>query len=559
MAVFEHNTSPIVPLDDTVPLTCTIERAFNVKDHTEYTLCVQRGPVPEHHWSLQKRFSDFTTLDAHLSISGVELPLPPKKMFGNMDREFIAERQQGLQQYMDAILKTHLLASNLHVKKFLDEENYKSNLQEVALQDISMLFRSETLWDVIEPLPDIGWRCRKQYFVVHNKSRPKSSKFLLSWCPFGPDKFLSEKDLRALMQWLPTVQHPYLYPLEFATINNTSGISIHKLDEKGSLRDVICKAWPKTHYLKKYGTPKMALPCVMEAIQLFGKQILSTLKYLHDKGLPYGHLHASNVIVENCKCRLLNIENSLLGIPSFYRSYFSQFRKIKTVESIDVYCFGHVLYEMAFGQQLTSATCDYFSSDCPAEVRSVLESILMTEACKNGLPTVSDLLQHPLFRNVVLPPSEKPQMKIPSRLKEALKAAKHQMEHRLRDEQKLIHKCQRLSKAQAFHMSEEEKKKRKRNKIKRLSSQMNGQSSDEPMTPVTPTVREPPSDNAASNLTSSAATPSPTAPPSVTSPQTPINPPTMNGSCGLERGALLDSITGFSKTQLRKSPSQNHL
>ena len=28
-----------------------------------------------------------------------------------------------------------------------------------------------------------------------------------------------------------------------------------------------------------------------------------------------------------------------------------------------------------------------------------------------------------------------------------------------------IHKCQKLSKAQAFHMSEDEKKRRKRNKI----------------------------------------------------------------------------------------------
>ncbi|KAK2185815.1 hypothetical protein NP493_222g05007 [Ridgeia piscesae] len=555
MAVFERNISPRITLDDTVPLTCIIERAFNVRDHTEYTLRVQRGPVPEHHWTLQKRFSDFTTLDAHLSISGVELPLPPKKVFGNMDREFIAERQQGLQEYMNTILKTHLLANNLHVKRFLDEENYNSNLQEVALQDISMFFRSETQWEVVEPLPDIGWRFRKQYFVVHNKSQPKSSKCLLSWCPFGPDKFLSEKDLRALMKWLPTIQHPYLYPVEFATINDASGISIHKFEEKGTLRDVICKAWPKTQYLKKYATPRAALPCVMEAVQLFGKQILSTLKYLHDKGLPYGHLHAGNVIVENCKCRLLDIENSLLGLSSFYRSYFTQFRKIKTIESIDVYCFGHILYEMAFGKQLGGATCDYFSSECPAEIRSVLESILTTEACKNGLPTVTDLLQHSLFRNVVLPPSEKPQVKIPSKLKEALKAAKQQMEQRLCDEQKLIHKCQKLSKAQAFHMSEDEKKRRKRNKIKRLSSQMNGQSADEPTTPVTPTVLESPPDDAASTVSSTATTDNHT-PPAPPGEMSPVTPPAVNGSNGTERGALLGSITGFNKTQLKKSPSQ---
>ncbi|TKC33279.1 hypothetical protein EI555_012573, partial [Monodon monoceros] len=60
-------------------------------------------------------------------------------------------------------------------------------------------------------------------------------------------------------------------------------------------------------------------------------------------GFPYGHLHASNVMLEGDACRLLDLENSLLGLPSFYRSYFSQFRKINTLESVDVHCFGHLL------------------------------------------------------------------------------------------------------------------------------------------------------------------------------------------------------------------------
>ena len=32
-----------------------------------------------------------------IQASGIDLPLPPKKVFGNMDAAFIAERQQGLQ------------------------------------------------------------------------------------------------------------------------------------------------------------------------------------------------------------------------------------------------------------------------------------------------------------------------------------------------------------------------------------------------------------------------------------------------------------------------------
>lgn len=44
-----------------------------------------------------KRYNDFVALDAVLKVCNIDLPLPPKKLFGNMEREFIAQRQQGLE------------------------------------------------------------------------------------------------------------------------------------------------------------------------------------------------------------------------------------------------------------------------------------------------------------------------------------------------------------------------------------------------------------------------------------------------------------------------------
>ena len=73
---------------------------FNRNDDNvlqEYEIRVQRGPVPENSWTVTKRYSDFVALDTALKMSAIELPLPPKKVFGNMEREFIAERQTGLQ------------------------------------------------------------------------------------------------------------------------------------------------------------------------------------------------------------------------------------------------------------------------------------------------------------------------------------------------------------------------------------------------------------------------------------------------------------------------------
>ena len=59
----------------------------------------------------------------------MELPLPPKKVFGNMGREFIAERQQSLQKYLNLILMHHLLSGSIYIKRFLDPTKYPTDLQ----------------------------------------------------------------------------------------------------------------------------------------------------------------------------------------------------------------------------------------------------------------------------------------------------------------------------------------------------------------------------------------------------------------------------------------------
>ncbi|KAL0600968.1 PX domain-containing protein kinase-like protein [Plecturocebus cupreus] len=45
---------------------------------------------------------------------------------------------------------------------------------------VSMFFRSEPKWEVVEPLKDIGWRIRKKYFLMKIKNQPKE-RLVLSW------------------------------------------------------------------------------------------------------------------------------------------------------------------------------------------------------------------------------------------------------------------------------------------------------------------------------------------------------------------------------------------
>lgn len=88
----------------------------------------QRGPLPEKSWRVSRRYNDFIQLNGALSVSGLDLPLPPKKILGNMDADFVAQRQVALQNYLNVVLMNPILASSLSMKHFLDPNNYTAPL-----------------------------------------------------------------------------------------------------------------------------------------------------------------------------------------------------------------------------------------------------------------------------------------------------------------------------------------------------------------------------------------------------------------------------------------------
>uniref|UniRef100_A0AAQ4Q8W9 PX domain-containing protein kinase-like protein n=1 Tax=Gasterosteus aculeatus aculeatus TaxID=481459 RepID=A0AAQ4Q8W9_GASAC len=548
-------------LDDTVPLTAVIEASQNLQSHTEYIVRVQRGVSSENSWQVIRRYSDFDVLNSSLMVCGISLPLPPKKLIGNMDREFIAERQRGLQAFLDSITQHPLLSSSLMVKKFLDPNNYSANYTEIALQQVSMFFRSDLKWEVLEPLKDNGWRIRKKYFLIKNKEQPKE-RYLLSWVDLGPDKFLSDKDLQSAMKLLTSLSTPYVCPLLFSSTSESSALLIRPFSERGSLRDHICKVKPRESYLKKYCNPKKSQGLQLQDVKLYGRQILEGLKLLHDGGVFFGHLHASNVIVDDGVCRLADVENGVLGVPSALRPAFTQLRKINTTESIDVFCFGRLLYEMVYGRPPDAVPVDQYPDDPDAAVVSVLQSILSTEACKSGMPSVSQLIRTPLFGDVQLQHSEKLQIKVPSRLREALRTAKESLERRLQEEQRMIHQHRRLTRAQSHHGSEGERKKRK--SLARKKSRQSAYENEEDVS-----VRN--NNNSGSGASSPPTCPSSPTPPStteaLTAPPPPPPPPlpatldsssrppplTSSDAAGGGRSALLSSIQAFSKGKLKRA------
>lgn len=123
----------------------------------------QRGPLPEKSWRVSRRYNEFVQLNGALGSSGIPLPLPPKRIIGNMEPDFVAQRQLALQvclpidkgsmkidasprshcvigktanqttfvflqNYLNVVLMNPILASSLPMKKFLDPDNYTAPL-----------------------------------------------------------------------------------------------------------------------------------------------------------------------------------------------------------------------------------------------------------------------------------------------------------------------------------------------------------------------------------------------------------------------------------------------
>ncbi|CAH3018679.1 unnamed protein product [Porites evermanni] len=540
-------------INDTTPLMCTIE-GIAKKEHVDYIMKVQRGISPDDSWQVLHRYSEFVTLHSTLEVSGLELPLPPKKVFGNMDTTFIAERQNGLQNYVNFILAHPVLARHISVKKFLDPVNYSCDFQEKGTQNVAMFLRSVPNWEIVEHLPDIGWRIRKQFFLIKPTDPSKKDvRNILTWTDYGPDFNLVQKDVEAILKILTSLQHPYINPPSFISCNSEGVITVRNFLPNGTLRDCLCKANPRMSQLKKYGNPKARSILHEQNIQLFGRQILEAVKFLHDKGIPFGHLHSGNLVIDGNVCRLLEIESGLLGVPSIHRHRYVPLKKIQEKEAEDVYCFAHVLYEMFSGEPLRTSTLKDLPAHCPSQLRSILLSILSDEACnKTGLPSVADLLANPFFTAIDLPSTDKPQLKIPSKLKEAIKAAKERAETKLKEDQKLLRQFRRASKAHAHHMSEEEKKKRKKS-LKKL--QKESSISDASQAAARPS--SPPPSRPATNASVPLPPQAPAQPPPPPSPsKAPAQKTSMRPKTS-ERGALLSSICDFKKGGLKKTETND--
>eukprot|EP01090_Pellita_catalonica_P014595 TRINITY_DN3762_c0_g2_i2.p1 TRINITY_DN3762_c0_g2~~TRINITY_DN3762_c0_g2_i2.p1 ORF type:complete len:560 (+),score=89.27 TRINITY_DN3762_c0_g2_i2:48-1727(+) len=204
----------------------------------------------------------------------------------------------------------------------------------------------------------------------------------------------SESSKQAFKAMIKALNHPYILPtyhVDYVTDKQTA-ILIRPFSAVGSLRDRVHRAKPKKEFYLKYSNAATQ-PIAEKYVPYFGRQILEALNFLRSLGIPYAHLHTSNVILLQNRCCLSDVENTFIGLDPLYLKYMDG------TTAPEVIAFGHTLFQMAVGYALGPRTVHESSSRMSKPVYEILCSIFHpTES-----PTsVKELLRNPFFSNVKL-------------------------------------------------------------------------------------------------------------------------------------------------------------
>ncbi|XP_053636210.1 slowpoke-binding protein isoform X3 [Cherax quadricarinatus] len=264
--------------------------------------------------------------------------------------------------------------------------------------------RGHQRYSLLEHLRDIGSRIDKNWFMIRDASVKTDRLMTLQpfdeQCPFP----VTQGTREALVELFQALHHPYIYPVldvDFANISScTYVITVIPHNNKGTLKDLIYRSHWQDDWSEKYQQRSAGLP--VGQVQRLGRQVLEALLFLQDRGFPpCGHLHSGNVVLQNGVARLSGVENTLLGLTS--RIYPIIKRRLRdNRDAIDSVCFGHVIFEMCAGYELSSAhpTPKHLEdlSTYP-QVVQVLEYIF-----GNGdqYPSVEEILCLDFFRNLDL-------------------------------------------------------------------------------------------------------------------------------------------------------------
>ncbi|GFO21200.1 slowpoke-binding protein-like [Plakobranchus ocellatus] len=288
-----------------------------------------------------------------------------------------------------------------------ERETQQNIVRDTVFMSCQFYLRSHPNYKNMQQLKDLGSRIDKHWFLVMDVRTNKES--MLSCMPHNPKMTVpfTHSTCKTMKHLFLLLQHPHVFPttdFDFSLDQNMVYV-FQPVTLRGSLKDVIYQCRYSENWYSKYSQRHKGLP--EQSIRIYGKQVLMGLLYLREKGFPpHGNVHAGNIMFDDGICRVAGYENRFLANTS--RVYTLVKRKLREDPSaIDTLCFGHLVYEMAFGFELSSAHPEpqqLIGHQFP-DVVEILNFIFENES--GSYPTLEEIANHSFFDKVVLPELKK--------------------------------------------------------------------------------------------------------------------------------------------------------
>uniref|UniRef100_A0A915Q2X1 PX domain-containing protein n=1 Tax=Setaria digitata TaxID=48799 RepID=A0A915Q2X1_9BILA len=453
-------SSAAAVVDITHPLKCTLIDWIRLSDHVEYMVEVKSQLGIRTSWHIRRRYAQFRKLNSEIEKFGVDLDFPPRKFIGNAKESFIKQRMLALQEFLDAVCLQPALYACPAVANFLESftETY------VGLNEwILLTFRDKREWIIEQQRKHCGWRSGK----VHYEVRYGPSKLILSGVRYGPDRFGTVASLNSVLDFLRTLQSPHLNESVTSWATDGGILYIRPIFKGGTLRDRLYKSNWKDDFFTKYRTDSAICSLETYDVRLVCRQLLEILTLLNAISVPYRafhftsfDIHAGNIVVTECGCELIDLDQVLTGQPNFRRPSMLCCHAINTLEDMFVFTFGQLLFELLTGFltfPVHSAT--EALTIVPSIFQPILNSIFSPEV--RSLPRLQDLINSNLFVDIPVAKMKQREIRIPRDIKEVLDGLCNNILGRYKRDRTQFNNIKKQRKFQQLLNSEAEKLRRK--------------------------------------------------------------------------------------------------
>ncbi|VDP14784.1 unnamed protein product [Onchocerca flexuosa] len=491
-----QNSTPRA-VDITHPIKCTLIDWIRLPDHVfrvidvefdhfsfydekwrssieirEYVIEVNNQLEIGKSWRIHRRYAEFRKLNAQIEKFNADLKFPPKKFIGNAKEVFVKQRMLALQEFLNAICLHPFLYACPVVANFLESftETYTGKITCKETQTemtkfstrtglhewILLSFRDKRQWIIEQQRKHCGWRPGK----VHYEIRCGSSKLMLSGVRYGPDRFGAVANLNNALEFLRTLQCPHLNESVTSWATDGGIIYIRPIFKKGTVRDRLYKSNWKDDFFTKYKMNSSISSFEMHDIRLICRQLLETLTLLNAISVPYLDAHAGNIVITECGCELIDLDQVLTGQPSFRRPSMLYFQTINTLEDMFVFIFGELLFELLTGFfTFPVHSVNEAIAIVPLMFQPLLKSIFLPEV--RSLPRLQDLINSNLFVDVSIAKMKQREVRIPNDIKEVFDGLCSNILERYKRDRRQFNNIKKQRKFEQFLNSEAEKLRRK--------------------------------------------------------------------------------------------------